>query len=217
MSSGVPARPSGVWSMENFDQVRIVGAVLRVERRFDEAGADGVDAYAVLAELDGERAGESEHGAACSCRPATTARQHGTERTPRSRPLTILLPWFAPSGSRKARVTLNGPSRSTASVSGQSLATASASRGKGVAADDAGIVDQDRDRAELALRPRAASRRQAGRSLTSRVKGAAPCRRRRESSAAVSAASPLMSRKHSARPRPHSPARWRGRCRSPRR
>src|SRR6476659_571629 len=45
---------------EDLHTLRIFGPHLCIERCLDEAGADGVDAYAILAELGRERAGEAE-------------------------------------------------------------------------------------------------------------------------------------------------------------
>src|SRR5260370_1069671 len=46
---------------EDFDQLRISGAHLLVQRRFDEARADRIDPHAVLAEFGRQRAGQAEH------------------------------------------------------------------------------------------------------------------------------------------------------------
>src|SRR5689334_11910587 len=42
--------------------LRIGGSHPFVQCRLDEAGADGIDAYAILAELRGERTSKAEHG-----------------------------------------------------------------------------------------------------------------------------------------------------------
>src|SRR5258707_5628348 len=46
---------------KNLRQLRIAGAHLLVQRCLDESRADRVDAYAILAELGGQRAGKAEH------------------------------------------------------------------------------------------------------------------------------------------------------------
>src|SRR5258707_10483082 len=46
---------------EGFGQLRIGGAYLFVQWRFDKAGADRIDADAFLAEFGGQRPGEAEH------------------------------------------------------------------------------------------------------------------------------------------------------------
>src|SRR5258708_6340615 len=46
---------------EDLHELGVVGARLLVERRLDQAGADGVDPHPVFAELRGKRAGEAEH------------------------------------------------------------------------------------------------------------------------------------------------------------
>src|SRR5262245_7690725 len=46
---------------EDLHQLGIVGAYLLVERRLDQAGADGVDPHSILAEFRRQRAGEAKH------------------------------------------------------------------------------------------------------------------------------------------------------------
>ena len=46
---------------EQSHRLRIVGARAGVQRRLDKARADRIDAHALLAKLDGQRLGETEH------------------------------------------------------------------------------------------------------------------------------------------------------------
>jgi hypothetical protein len=46
---------------KDLHEIGIVAAHLRVQRRFDQARSDGVDAHAMLAEFGGERAGKAQH------------------------------------------------------------------------------------------------------------------------------------------------------------
>ena len=124
MSSALPARPSGVWSMKTLTRSGLPARDLFVQRGFDEARADRIGAHAVLAEFGGERLGEAEHavlGGGVGRRTRRAQMHEGLDRADIDD-----APLAGAQGARNACVTLNTPVRLMAMMSSQSLITASA-------------------------------------------------------------------------------------------
>ena len=191
MSSGCAGAAERRVVHEHLHVLRMIGARRCVERRLDEAGPDGVDAHAVLAELDGERLGQAEHAVLRRGVGGRGRRAHVHEGLHRADidDAPLGLAQLVEKRLRHVEDAVEVDADDVLPVLGDDFGLG----GDGVAPRDAGIVDQDRNGPDFGgdLRGHGAAGRAVG---DVEREGLSPCRPAFDLGGGLSPrSSPLMS------------------------